>query len=139
MSILLTLYTFATSPIAVPLWGAISFFTLKLFEFLKERKKAKQEDKKLNQGDRREDREDFQVITDSLRTELDRLNKSLSEANDETQKCEQRYFELSTQYRELLLYCARLGRTVRNLEQRLQKHVADEPTPDEQRSITNQD
>lgn len=150
MAVFLTFLHIITHPLATPIWGVISAILLQLFNAWRERSKNRIESRKVDvtesQGDRQQNREDFQVLTDALRKELDRVRevqaettKQLEESNEETKKCEQRYFELATQYRELLKYCATLARQVRELEGKLQAHVSREKKLSNDKKRTNQE
>lgn len=134
---LILISQFLLHPAAVPLWGILSFFIVQGLTALNNRRKNSIEQKKLdvteNLGERQSTREEFAVIKDTLYKELERLkttqeetSKQLEEANEETKKCEERYFELATQYRELLKYCATLARKVRLLEAKVTAHVSEE-------------
>ena len=138
---MITIFTligqFLVHPYAVPLWGALSFLILQGVNVWRDKSKNKIEEKKVEVsgvlGDRQNDREDFQVIKETLYAEMGRMKtvqdettKQLDEANEETKKCEERYFELATQYRELLKYCATLARKVRILEAKVTAHVSEE-------------
>lgn len=150
MVILSAVLTFISHPYMIPVWGAVSALSIHLFNVWQTSSKNKLEEKKLNltevQGDRQQDREDFQVIKDSLYSEIDRLKVSqaettskLEESNEETQKCEQRYFELATQYRELLKYCATLSKRVRELEAKFQAEVSRSKRSRNDKRRTNQE
>lgn len=137
MTVILTLLHFATSPVAIPFWGALAFIVAHFLTLWNNERKLKLENTKIDLSDvqdkRKQDREDFMTIRDTLYKELDRMNtvqanttRQLEESYEETKKCEQRYFELATQYRELLKYCANLGREVRELKAKVQAHVSKE-------------
>lgn len=123
MATLLLVWNFLVSPLAIPFWGGITALGLHLFSVWRD-------SKKLSLEKRQQDREDFRVIKDSLRDDLDHVKsvqvettRQLEEAKEETEKCEKRYFELATQYRELLKYCAGLAREFREMKATLQIHV----------------
>ena len=148
MSAIIAIYHFLIHPLAIPIWGLLSAVAVHLFNVWKESSKNKIEERKVdveeNKTDRSNDREDFQVIKDSLYAELNRMkevqadtSRQLQESNEETQKCEQRYFELATQYRELLKYCATLARKVRILETKVQDHVSEENNNKNDETRTN--
>lgn len=103
-------------PYSAPIWAGVSgLIVLYVNNNLNKKKQTLDEHK--------DTREEFQIIKDSLYLELDRLkthqvetSKSLLDADEETKKCEKRYFELAIQYKELLGYCAALAREVRDLK-----------------------
>lgn len=110
---------FLASSYTAPLWGAISAVAALTINHIYNKNKLKLEKNK-------DVREDFQVIKESLYEEIERLKvtqeetkQSLIEAEEETKKCERRYYELAVQYKELLAYCAALATEFRKLEQRV--------------------
>lgn len=145
---ILTVLQFITHPYTVPIWAALSALLIHFVNVWIQKSKNKIENRKIDvtetHGERQQTRDDFNAITDALRRELTRVkdaqaeaNQHLEEANEETKKCEQRYFELATQYRELLRYCAALAKQVRELEAKVQAHVSHEKKLNNDKRRTN--
>jgi hypothetical protein len=114
--ILSTLFTFALSKYAIPLYGILSGIVSGIGTYLLKSKLTK---KKIV-------RDDFQVIKDALYEEIDRLKDNakdlqyqVHEARAENEKCEARFFELSTQHKELLKHCIFLTKEIKVLKERM--------------------
>lgn len=109
------------SKYAIPLWGVLSGYLMYRLKIHTSK------------------RDDFTVIRDTLYKEIERLKanaeetkKMLLDAKAETDKCEARYFELSTQHRELLKHCIFLTKELKALKQDIKDHVEQTTVNDRQ-------
>lgn len=109
----ITLSTIFLGAYSAPIWGAISaglvFLGNTIFKALDRRTHNKE-------NNREQTRDDFVVIRDSLNSEIERLKESQSAMAEDNKKCEQKYYELSIQYRELLRYYSILSNKVKDLQ-----------------------